>query len=55
MFSMVAGGATLDVIVVADAVWIRQDGSDEWLASTQAPASDPLAAARGAARRWLGR
>ena len=26
MFSIEAGGATIDVIVIADAVWIRQDG-----------------------------
>jgi hypothetical protein len=42
MFGIEAGGAKLDVIVVAGAVWIRQDGSDEWLASADAPATDPL-------------
>jgi len=42
MFSIEAGGATVDVIVVAGAVWIRQDGSDEWLPSDDAPATDPL-------------
>ncbi len=42
MFGIEAGGAQLDVIVVAGAVWIRQDGSDEWLASADAPANDPL-------------
>lgn len=41
-FGIEAGGAQLDVIVVAGAVWIRQDGSDEWLASADAPANDPL-------------
>ena len=30
------------MIVVGDAVWIRQDGSDEWLPSMDAPAADPL-------------
>jgi hypothetical protein len=42
MFGIEAGGAKLDVIVIAGAVWIRQDGSDEWLTSTDAPATDPL-------------
>ena len=42
MFTIEAGGATIDVIVVAGAVWIRQDGSDEWLASVDRPAGDPL-------------
>ncbi len=42
MFSIEAGGATIDVVVVAGAVWIRQDGSDEWLPSVDAPTADPL-------------
>lgn len=42
MYSVEAGGATIDVIVVAGAVWIRQDGSDEWLPSVDAPTADPL-------------
>ena len=42
MFTIEAGGATIDVIVVAGAVWIRQDGSDEWLPSVDRPAGDPL-------------
>lgn len=42
MFGIEAGGTSVDVIVIAEAVWMRQDGSDEWLASSAAPATDPL-------------
>jgi hypothetical protein len=42
MFGIEAGGTKVDVIVVAGAVWIRQNGSDEWLTSSEAPPTDPL-------------
>ena len=43
-FRITAGGAALDAIAINQDVWLRQDGSDEWLASTEAPSGDPLQA-----------
>ena len=43
-FRITAGGAALDAIVIDRDVWLRQDGSDEWLASTEPPSGDPLQA-----------
>jgi hypothetical protein len=43
-FRITAGGAALDVIVIDQAVWLRQDGSDDWVTSTEAPSGDPLQA-----------
>lgn len=43
-FRITAGGASIDVIAVDQDVWLRQDGSDEWIASSEAPNGDPLVA-----------
>lgn len=43
-FRITAGGASLDAIVIDQDVWLLQDGSDEWLASTEAVTGDPLEA-----------
>ena len=43
-FRITAGGASIDVIAIDQDVWLRQDGSDEWIASTEAPNGDPLVA-----------
>lgn len=41
-FRITAGIGALDAIAINQDVWLRQDGSDEWVASTEAPQGDPL-------------
>lgn len=45
-YSVEAAGAVVDVVVVDGAVWVRQDGNDEWLPSGENPSGDPLDALR---------
>jgi len=42
-YTVEAGDAAVEVVVVDNAVWIRQDGNEEWLASGENPPGDPLA------------